>query len=490
MAAYPVATDDGCIVLNRRRILKMRRNPMQTSPSSVSRFASAAAAATPTTAATAAVRSPLVAFTAHAESPRAATSPAPALAAAHLHTDDADSTPAVQLLASTLDEAARRNASDLHVEPTEHGWRIRLRVDGVLHDMAQPPAYLRDAFVTRIKVLARMDIAERRVPQDGRLRLARGTTSSDYRVNSLPTLFGEKLVLRRLEALPADLTLAALGLDARQQTDVDAAIRAPHGLVLVTGPTGSGKTLSLYCFLQMLNAASRNICSVEDPAEIQLAGINQVNVREKAGLTFAVALRAFLRQDPDVIMVGEIRDEETADVAVKAAQTGHLVLSTLHTNDAPSAVARLIDIGVERYNLAAALRMVTAQRLVRRLCPACKTPDPLCDTGAADVMSRCSDHQSWPPGSMREDARSDREPFAPQGCEACHGIGYRGRIGVHQVLPVSDALRELIVHGADSHRLTKQAQTDGVATLRDAALARVRDGTTSLAEALAATEVA
>ena len=390
----------------------------------------------------------------------------------------ADSTPAVQLLTDTLLAAARRDASDLHIEPAEQGWRIRLRIDGVLHEFARPPSHLRDAFITRVKVLARMDIAERRIPLDGRLRLtvAPGRIE-DYRVNSLPTLHGEKLVLRRLEALPSTLSLDALGLDPLQGEAVAAAIRAPHGLVLVTGPTGSGKTLSLYCFLQMLNAETRNICSVEDPAEIQLAGINQVSVREKAGLTFAVALRAFLRQDPDVIMVGEIRDEETADVAVKAAQTGHLVLSTLHTNDAPAAIARLIDIGVEPYNLAAALRMVTAQRLVRRLCEACRTPE---NESASALRA----------AGFPEDQVAGWHPYAARGCPACHRIGYRGRIGVHQVMAVSDATRELIVARAGAHAVAKQAHAEHVTTLREAALARVRDGTTSLAEALAATEVA
>ncbi|MFM0124064.1 ATPase, T2SS/T4P/T4SS family [Paraburkholderia sp. RL18-101-BIB-B] len=391
---------------------------------------------------------------------------------------DPDNAPAVRLLTDTLQEATRRNASDLHIEPAEHGWRVRLRIDGVLHEIPQPPAHLRDAFITRVKVLARMDIAERRVPQDGRLRISSSPGRvEDYRVNSLPTLFGEKLVLRRLDALPADLSLDSLGLDPHQRDTVDAAIRAPHGLVLVTGPTGSGKTLSLYCFLNLLNGEARNLCSVEDPAEIQLAGINQVSVREKAGLTFAVALRAFLRQDPDVIMVGEIRDEETADVAVKAAQTGHLVLSTLHTNDAPAAIARLIDIGVEPYNLAAALRMVTAQRLVRRLCVACRVPAP--QSVAALRAAGFSEHQldGW-------------QPYAAAGCAACHGIGYRGRVGVHQVMPVSDAMRELIVASAGTHELARLAQTEQVGTLRNAALSRVRDGTTSLAEALAATEVA
>ncbi|MGF6756514.1 type IV pilus assembly protein PilB [Paraburkholderia sp. GAS42] len=424
-----------------------------------------------------------------AGAPRAGTSSAPRTFAstptvepsrhdAGVSSADADTTPAVRLLTSTLHEAASRNASDVHIEPAEHGWRIRLRVDGVLHEIAQPPAHLRDAFITRVKVLARMDIAERRIPQDGRLRLAATAGRiEDYRVNSLPALHGEKLVLRRLEALPADLSLDALGLDSVQRHAVEAAIRAPHGLMLVTGPTGSGKTLSLYCFLQMLNAESRNVCSVEDPAEIQMAGINQVSVREKAGLTFAVALRAFLRQDPDVIMVGEIRDEETADVAVKAAQTGHLVLSTLHTNDAPAAVARLIDIGVAPYNLAAALRMVTAQRLVRRLCPACCTP--VKESPAALRAAGFSDAQleGW-------------KPYAAKGCAACHGVGYRGRIGVHQVMPISDATRELIVTRAGTHAIARQAQAEHVGTLRESALARVRDGTTSLAEALAATEVA
>ena len=393
-----------------------------------------------------------------------------------------DDAPAVRLLTDTVQQATQRNASDIHVEPLEKGWRIRLRIDGVLHEMPSPPAHLRDAFITRIKVLARMDIAERRVPQDGRLRLAsrNATTESiaDYRVNSLPTLFGEKLVLRRLEALPADLTLAALGFDATQQTCVETAIRAPHGLVLVTGPTGSGKTLSLYCFLQMLNVPSRNLCSVEDPAEIQLAGINQVNVREKAGLTFAVALRAFLRQDPDIIMVGEIRDEETADVAVKAALTGHLVLSTLHTNDAPSAVTRLIDIGVEPHNLAAALRLVTAQRLVRCLCTACRVraSQPLSARFAQSAQSTQSVEDDW-------------RPCEAAGCPDCHGIGYRGRIGIHEVMPVSDTMREMIVSRVSAQDIARQARAENVASLREAALARVLDSTTSAAEALAAIEI-
>ncbi|WDD96273.1 Flp pilus assembly complex ATPase component TadA [Burkholderia sp. FERM BP-3421] len=388
----------------------------------------------------------------------------------------ADDAPAVALLAGLLQAAHQRNASDLHLEPSEHAWRVRLRIDGVLHEFAHPPAHLRDAVVTRVKVLARMDIAERRVPQDGRLRLALAPGQrGDYRVSSLPTLYGEKLVLRRLDTLPAVLSLPALGIAPAGARAIEAALDAPHGLVLVTGPTGSGKTRSLYSFLQRLNHTSRNLCTVEDPAEIQLDGVNQVGVRDKAGLTFAVALRALLRQDPDVIMVGEIRDFETADVALKAAQTGHLVLSTLHTHDAPAAITRLLDIGVAPYNLAAALHLATAQRLLRQLCTGCRTPSDA------------------PPAALREaglDAAAlaaGWRPFRAVGCAACHGIGYRGRIGIHQVMPLSPALRELIVARASHHALARQARDDGMRSLRDAALARVADGSTSLSEALAAT---
>ncbi|CAB3641868.1 GspE/PulE family protein [Trinickia soli] len=387
-----------------------------------------------------------------------------------------DEGPAARLFAQTLDQAARRAASDIHVEPSEHSWRIRLRVDGTLHELPSPPAHLRDAFVTRVKVLARLDIAERRVPQDGRLRLAVAPGKvEDYRVSALPTVHGEKLVLRRLEALPADLSLASLGFDAAQTPLVEAAVQAPHGLILVTGPTGSGKTLSLYAFLQMLNQGSRNICTVEDPAEIELAGVNQVSVREKAGLTFATALRALLRQDPDVIMIGEIRDAETADVALKAAQTGHLVLSTLHTNDAPGAIARLIHIGVAPYNLAAALRLITAQRLLRRLCAHCRTPAERPCLASIVPTPTGQPSAAW-------------TPYAARGCPACHGVGYRGRIGIHEVMPASRSLCELIGAGASMQAIRRQARAEGAASLREAALARVREGLTSVAEALAATD--
>lgn len=402
--------------------------------------------------------------------------PPPSLLSPHAEAGPPDDGPAARLFAATLDQAARRGASDIHVEPSEQGWRIRLRVDGLLHELPSPPPHLRDAFVTRIKVLARLDIAERRIPQDGRLRLtvAPGEVE-DYRVSTLPTMHGEKLALRRLSALPPDVSLASLGFDAKQRPLVEAAIGAPHGLILVTGPTGSGKTRSLYAFLHLLNASSRNVCTVEDPAEIQLAGVNQVSVREKTGLTFAAALRALLRQDPDVIMIGEIRDAETADVALKAAQTGHLVLATLHTNDAPSAIGRLRDIGVASYNLSAALRLVTAQRLVRRLCPECKVPAPM----SAQALSAAG---------FAHEAACDGAPYVACGCSSCHGAGYRGRIGVHQVMTLSAATRELVNAGASGQAIAAQASADGATDLRASALALVREGATSLAEAIAATD--
>jgi type IV pilus assembly protein PilB len=347
----------------------------------------------------------------------------------------------------------------------------------VLHQTARPPSSLCDPFVTRIKVLSRIDIAERRIPQDGRLRIRIGPTRmEEYRVSTLPTLFGEKLVLRRLDSLPEDLSLHALGLEPDQQAAISQAIRAPHGLLLVTGPTGSGKTLSLYCFMQYLNSFSSNLCSVEDPAEIQLAGVNQVNIREKAGLTFATALRALLRQDPDVVMIGEIRDRETADVAVKAAQTGHLVLSTLHTNDAPATIARLLDIGIEPYNLAAALRLITAQRLVRRLCPACREP-------------YLADADNLRAAGFDDADIAQMEPlYRPIGCELCHQIGYRGRIGIHQVMPITSNERGKIIDHGCGRPFAVDRVRSCMPTLRDAALLKVRRGETSLEAAVAATE--
>ena len=409
--------------------------------------------------------------------PGPAPASAPRAERARQHLDSHPDTPAVLLLRDTLLDAAARGASDIHIEPGARDWRIRLRIDGLLHEASRPPPHLLDAFVTRIKVLARLDIAERRTPQDGRLRLPLGPGQiEEYRVNSLPTLHGEKLVLRRLAAQATLLPLAALGLSEPQQAVLSEALTAPHGMLLVTGPTGSGKTVSLYCFLQMLNSLSLNLFSVEDPVEIQLAGVTQVGVRDKAGLTFASVLRAFLRQDPDVIMVGEIRDHETADVAVKAAQTGHRVLSTLHTNDAPATLARLLDIGIAPFNLAAAVRLVTAQRLLRKLCPACRV---------AGTLSRAELRAA---GFAADDLSDGWPVFTPRGCAACHGIGYRGRVGIHQVMPISAPMREIIVARGNAQTLARQAYDEGVLSLRDAALAGVRTGVTSLAEALAATE--
>jgi type IV pilus assembly protein PilB len=391
--------------------------------------------------------------------------------------DDAADSPAARLLRDVLYDAMQRHASDIHIEPDADGWRVRLRIDGVLHQTVRPAPSLCDPFVTRIKVLSRIDIAERRIPQDGRLKIRVGPSHiEEYRVSTLPTLFGEKVVLRRLDSLPENLSLEALGLEPDQQAAISQAIRAPHGLLLVTGPTGSGKTLSLYCFMQYLNTLSSNLCSVEDPAEIQLAGVNQVNIHEKAGLTFSRALRALLRQDPDVVMIGEIRDRETADVAVKAAQTGHLVLSTLHTNDAPATIARLLDIGIEPYNLAAAIRLITAQRLVRRLCPACREPylaDP--DTLRAAGFDDADIAQIEP-------------LYRPIGCELCHQIGYRGRIGIHQVMPMTATLREQIVDHHGGRAFAEDTARRCMPTLRDAALLKVRRGETSLEAAVAATE--
>ncbi|MGI4812869.1 MAG: GspE/PulE family protein [Janthinobacterium lividum] len=384
---------------------------------------------------------------------------------------------AVRLLTELLDAAARRGASDLHLEPDGDGWRVRFRVDGVLSEVARPAPALRELLITRIKVLARLDIAERRLPQDGRLTIigANGD-SQDYRVNTLPTTAGEKIVLRRLQTLPLNLTLADLGFDETQRHVLEGAIHAPHGMILVTGPTGSGKTVSLYSFLQQLDRRSFNICTVEDPAEIRLAGINQVGIQEKAGLTFAQTLRAFLRQDPDVIMVGEIRDAETASVAIKAAQTGHLVFSTLHTNDAPATLARLLDIGVEPFNIAAAVRLITAQRLLRKLCPACC--EPLTISAA-----------TWRAAGGTEAMQSDGfYPKRAVGCAACHGTGFRGRAGIHQVMPISEAMRQIIVARGSASELARQALSEGIASLRSAALMAVARGEASLEEAVCATD--
>ncbi|MEN2673649.1 GspE/PulE family protein [Herbaspirillum huttiense] len=378
-----------------------------------------------------------------------------------LHTPDTavadDDVPVVRLLHKLLADAVGMGASDLHFEPFEHLFRVRLRLDGVLHELAQPPLSLRDKLATRLKILARLDIAEKRLPQDGKMRLALGTRTVDFRVSTLPTQFGEKIVLRILDTAQAALSISDLGYEPAQQEALLQAISKPHGLVLMTGPTGSGKTVSLYACLQRLNQPGVNIATAEDPVEINLPGINQVSINERAGLDFALALRAFLRQDPDVLMVGEIRDLETADIAVKASQTGHLVLSTLHTNDAPATLTRLLNMGVPAYNIAASVSLIVAQRLVRKLC-------------------RC-----------RRPAGGTPANFVPHGCPACNQTGFRGRTGIYQVMPVSAAMQSLILAQAGTLDLGRQAQAEGIIDLRRAGLLKVLRGETSVGEILACT---
>ncbi|WP_284076522.1 GspE/PulE family protein [Herbaspirillum aquaticum] len=378
-----------------------------------------------------------------------------------LHTPDTavadDDVPVVRLLHKLLADAVGMGASDLHFEPFEHLFRVRLRLDGVLHELAQPPLSLRDKLATRLKILARLDIAEKRLPQDGKMRLALGERSVDFRVSTLPTQFGEKIVLRILDTAQAALSISDLGYEPAQQEALLQAISKPHGLVLMTGPTGSGKTVSLYACLQRLNQPGVNIATAEDPVEINLPGINQVSINERAGLDFALALRAFLRQDPDVLMVGEIRDLETADIAVKASQTGHLVLSTLHTNDAPATLTRLLNMGVPAYNIAASVNLIVAQRLVRKLC-------------------RC-----------RRPAGGTPATFVPHGCPACNQTGFRGRTGIYQVMPVTAAMQSLILSQAGTLELSRQAQAEGIIDLRRAGLLKVLRGDTSMGEILACT---
>ncbi len=380
--------------------------------------------------------------------------------------------PVVRFVNALLAEAVRRHASDVHIEPYERSLRVRLRVDGVLCEMAPPPSALAAAIVTRVKVMAQLDIAERRLPQDGRLRLALPDhVAVDVRVSVLPTLFGEKLVLRLLDHGRLEHRLETLGLEEDALAQLHRALAQPHGLVLATGPTGSGKTTTLYAALAALNTIAVNICTVEDPVEVHLQGVNQVATREDVGLSFAAALRAFLRQDPDVIMVGEIRDLETADIAVKAALTGHLVLSTLHTNDAPSAVTRLLDMGIPPFLVAGSVVLVVAQRLVRMVC------------------ARCAESVPVSPGGLRAAGWTDA-PFVPRrgtGCGDCGNTGFRGRAAVYQLMTPGDALRERIVAGASVLELRRMACAGGMQTLRRAALALAARGLTSVEEVLRVT---
>jgi type IV pilus assembly protein PilB len=400
---------------------------------------------------------------------------APATVQADAGASDVEDAPIVRFLNKVLMDAINLGASDIHFEPYEKIYRIRLRVDGILRDHLNPPLAIRDKLVSRIKVLSKLDISEKRVPQDGRMRLVLSPTRTiDFRVSTLPTLFGEKTVMRILDATQAQMGIDALGYDPDQKEILIDAITRPYGMVLVTGPTGSGKTVSLYSCLNLLNKPGINISTAEDPAEINLPGVNQVNVNDRAGLTFPVALKAFLRQDPDIIMVGEIRDLETADIAIKAAQTGHMVFSTLHTNDAPSTLTRLMNMGVAPFNIASSVILITAQRLARRLC-ICKKP---LEAGP-EVLKAA--------GYRDADLEGGWKPYGPVGCERCLGSGYKGRVGIYQVMPISPAIEKLILENGNAMEIAAQADAEGVRSLRRAGLEKVKQGMTSLEEVLGCT---
>jgi len=384
--------------------------------------------------------------------------------------DDVEDAPIVRFVNKVMLDAIRRGASDIHFEPYEKTYRVRLRVDGVLKELAQPPVQLAPKISARIKVMARLDIAERRVPQDGRIKMRLSKTRSiDFRVSSCPTIFGEKVVMRILDPSSAQLGIDALGYEPFQKELYLANLKKPQGMILVTGPTGSGKTVSLYTGLNILNVEDTNISTAEDPAEIILPGVNQVNVNPKVGLTFAAALRAFLRQDPDVVMVGEIRDLETAEIALKAAQTGHLVLSTLHTNDAPQTLTRLVDMGVKPYAIATSVSLIIAQRLARRLCPHCKHVLDI----PADALLR--------EGFTQSDVDAGLQIYGPTGCSQCTD-GYKGRVGIYQVMPVTETIGRIIMEGGNAISIADQARREGVWDLRTAGLNKVRNGLTSLDE--------
>jgi type IV pilus assembly protein PilB len=390
--------------------------------------------------------------------------------AADVASSDIDDAPIVRFVNKVMVDAIKKGASDIHFEPYEKHFRIRLRQDGVLTEIARPPVALAMKISARLKVMARLDIAERRVPQDGRIKMKLSKNRAiDFRVNTCPTLFGEKVVCRLLDPSSAQLGIDALGYEEDQKKLYLENLAKPYGMILVTGPTGSGKTVSLYTGLNILNTADRNISTAEDPAEINVPGINQVNVNPKVGLTFAAALRAFLRQDPDIIMVGEIRDLETAEIAIKAAQTGHLVLSTLHTNDAPKTLTRLVDMGVKPYAIASSVSLIIAQRLARRLCSNCKEP---VDIPAEALLKE---------GFTRADVEAGLTIFHAKGCSQCTG-GYKGRVGVYQVMPCTETIGRIIMEGGNSMQIASQAKAEGVADLRQSGLKKVKDGLTSLEE--------
>ena len=390
-------------------------------------------------------------------------------------TEDIDDAPVVKYVQKILLDAISGGASDIHFEPFEKYYRIRYRMDGILYDVAQPPLAIKEKIASRIKVVSKLDISEKRVPQDGRMKIVLSKTRAiDFRVSTLPTLFGEKICMRILDPSSATLGIDALGYEPEQKEALMNAIQRPYGMVLVTGPTGSGKTVSLYTCLNILNKPGINISTAEDPAEINLPGVNQVNVNDKAGLTFAVALEAFLRQDPDIIMVGEIRDLETADLAIKAAQTGHMVMSTLHTNDAPTTLTRLLNMGVAPFNIASAVLLITAKRLARKLCENCKAPADY----PREAMLRA--------GFQEGDLDGSWKPYRAVGCSACSN-GYKGRVGIYQVMPISEEIQRLILSEGTAMDLAAQAHKEGVRDLRQSGLVKVRAGMTTLDEVISVT---
>ncbi|MDR3391082.1 MAG: type IV-A pilus assembly ATPase PilB [Sulfuriferula sp.] len=385
-------------------------------------------------------------------------------------TQDIDDAPIVRYLQKILLDAINDGVSDIHFEPYEKFYRIRYRLDGILREVAQPPLAIKDKLSSRIKVISKLDISEKRVPQDGRMKLVLSKNRAiDFRVSTLPTLYGEKIVMRILDPTSATLGIDALGYDPDQKKLLLDAVQRPYGMVLVTGPTGSGKTVSLYTCLNILNQPGVNIATAEDPAEINLPGVNQVNVNDKAGLTFSAALKSFLRQDPDIIMVGEIRDLETAEIAIKAAQTGHMVLSTLHTNDAPSTLTRLMNMGIAPFNIASSVILITAQRLARRLCK-CKQP---IDIPKAALLRA---------GFNEEELDGSWQPYHAVGCDICKGTGYKGRLGIYQVMPITDEMTRIIMSNGNAIDIADQARRDGVRDLRRSGLDKVRAGLTSLEE--------
>ena len=390
---------------------------------------------------------------------------------------EVEDAPVVKFLHKMLLDAFSMRASDLHFEPYEHTYRVRFRIDGELREIASPPVAIKEKLASRIKVISKMDISEKRVPQDGKMKLKIGPDRMiDFRVSTLPTMFGEKIVIRILDPNSAKLGIDALGYEPVEKERLLTAVQRPYGMVLVTGPTGSGKTVSLYTCLNILNKPGVNISTAEDPAEINLPGVNQVSMNDKAGLTFSVALKAFLRQDPDIIMVGEIRDLETAEISIKAAQTGHLVLSTLHTNDAPATLTRLRNMGIAPFNIASSVILITAQRLARRLCPACKAPTDIPRETLLDA------------GFKEEDVDGSWTPFRPVGCSMCNN-GYKGRVGIYQVMPITEELQRIILRDGSALEIAAQAETEGVKSLRGAGLHKVRLGMTSLEEILACTNM-